>query len=35
MTLKTPIGEQTKTIKAGLELFLRLLINKKAELIGM
>ena len=35
MTLKTPIGEQTKTIKAGLELFQRLLINKKAEYVNL
>ena len=30
MTLQTPIGEQTKTIKAAIELLQRLLINKKA-----
>ena len=35
MTLKTPIEEQPKTIKAGLELFKKVLINKKAELIRM
>ena len=35
MTLKTLNGEQTKTRKAGLELFQRLLVNKKVELIGM
>ena len=35
MTLKTPIGEQTKTIKAGLDFFQRLLINKEAELVGV
>ena len=35
MTLKAPIGEQTKTIKAGLGLLKILLINMKAELIGV